>query len=297
MNARAILSSGRPDDCLVNGEYPLTRKDLSDIAEMIYSDAGISLNESKASQVYSRLYKRLRLIGLRNFAEYCALVSSPRGTAERREMLSFLTTNFTRFFRENHHFEQLRKEVLPPLIARANSGGRVRIWSAGCSDGQEPYSIALTVMQCLPNAANLDFRILASDIDPKIIAQAKAGIYNEQALETVDPAMRNQWFIQKDERNWQIDDRIKQLITFRELNLMGQWPFKGHFDVIFCRNVVIYFDEQTQSRIWKRYAELLPVNGYLFIGHSERLSGEAKDHFESVGITSFRHTGARGVKA
>ena len=293
MNAATIMNSGRPDDCLVPGEYPLTRKDLANIAAMIYSDAGISLNETKASQVYSRLSKRLRQIGLRSFGDYCALLETPGGAAERREMLSHLTTNFTRFFRENHHFDHLRDEVLPGLIARVKAGGRARIWSAGCSDGQEPYSIALTVLKALPNAMDYDLRILATDIDPKIIAQAKAGSYDERALETVDNTVRKQWFTATDNNRWQIDNRVKALITYRELNLMAAWPFSGGFDVIFCRNVVIYFDEPTQTKIWKRYSELLPVGGHLYIGHSERLSGDAKDDFENIGITTFRQRGGK----
>lgn len=292
MSAAVILQSGRPDDCLVSGEYPLTRRDLSDIAGMIYSDAGIFLNETKASLVYSRLSKRLRQIGMSSFRDYCVLVGSSEGAGERREMLSFLTTNFTRFFRENHHFEHLRTEVLPGLLTRAKAGGRVRIWSAGCSDGQEPYSIALTLLGMAPNAAKMDIRILATDIDPKIIAQAKAGVYDGQAIETVDAAMRQKWFSAVEERRWQVSDQVKQLISFRELNLMAQWPFRGTFDVIFCRNVVIYFDEPTQSRIWVRYADLLPPGGHLYIGHSERLSGAGKDRFDNTAITTYRHKGA-----
>ena len=288
MSAAAILQSGRPDDCLVNGEYPLTRKDLAEIAAMIYSDAGISLNETKASLVYSRLSKRLRQIGLASFKDYCALVGSSDGAAERREMLSFLTTNFTRFFRENHHFEHLRKEVLPGLLTRAKAGGRVRIWSAGCSDGQEPYSIALTLLSMAPNAAGMDIRILATDIDPKIIAQAKAGIYDAQSIETVEAGMRKQWFTQTADKRWQVSDQVKQLITFRELNLMAQWPFRGPFDVIFCRNVVIYFDAETQDRLWRRFADQLAPGGWLFIGHSERLSSGVQPRFRGRGTTAYQ---------
>ncbi|WP_421405016.1 protein-glutamate O-methyltransferase CheR [Agrobacterium fabrum] len=290
-----------PDDVLASGEYPLTRRDLSEIAAMIYADAGIYLNDTKASLVYSRLSKHIRNLGLSGFREYCALVSSSEGAQPRREMLSHLTTNFTRFFRENHHFEHLRDEVLPGLIARAKSGGRVRIWSAACSDGQEPYSIALTVLAMFPNAADHDFKILATDIDPKILAQARAGVYDDNALETVSPAMRKQWFTEVDaggRRKFRIDDKVKRLITFNELNLMTQWPFKGNFDVIFCRNVVIYFDEPTQVRIWSRFAGLLPEGGHLYIGHSERVSGDAKNVFDNTGITTYRFIGhASGRKA
>ncbi|RWX76982.1 chemotaxis protein [Neorhizobium lilium] len=290
----AIDPRQSPDEVLASGEYPLTRRDLGEIAAMIYADAGIYLNDSKASLVYSRLSKHIRSLGLRGFKDYISLVSSPEGAGERREMLSYLTTNFTRFFRENHHFEHLRDEVLPGLIARAKSGGRVRIWSAACSDGQEPYSIALTVLSVLPNAADYDFRILATDIDPKILALARAGVYDENALETVSPAMRKQWFKEIDangRRRFQVDERVKKLITYNELNLMTQWPFKGGFDVIFCRNVVIYFDEPTQVKIWSRFASLLPQGGHLYIGHSERVSGDAKNLFDNIGITTYRYTG------
>lgn len=289
------------DEVLASGEYPLTRRDLAEIAAMIYADAGIYLNDTKASLVYSRLSKHIRNLGLGGFREYCQLVSSPAGSEARREMLSHLTTNFTRFFRENHHFDHMRDEVLPELVNRARSGGRVRIWSAACSDGQEPYSIALTVQSILPNAADYDFRILATDIDPKILALARAGVYDENALETVSPAMRKQSFREVNvggRRKFQIDDKVKRLITFNELNLMSQWPFKGKFDVIFCRNVVIYFDEQTQMKIWSRFAGLLPVGGYLYIGHSERVSGDAKNLFDNTGITTYRFTGKQnGGKA
>lgn len=283
-----------PDEVLASGEYPLTRRDLSEIAAMIYADAGISLNESKASLVYSRLSKHIRALGLAGFRDYCQLVSSPAGSAARREMLSHLTTNFTRFFRENHHFDHLRDEVLPGLLARAKAGGRVRIWSAACSDGQEPYSIALTVLALMPNVADFDFRILATDIDPKILGLARAGAYDESSLETVSPAMRKQWFQEvnvQGRRKFQIDDRVKRLITFNELNLLGQWPFKGLFDVIFCRNVVIYFDEPTQTKIWTRFAGQLQDAGHLYIGHSERVAGEAKHVFDNIGITTYRYLG------
>ncbi|MGE8102630.1 protein-glutamate O-methyltransferase CheR [Allorhizobium sp. NPDC080224] len=294
----AMSTSRQSDDeVLASGEYPLTRRDLNEIAAMIYSDAGIALNDSKASLVYSRLSKHIRNLGLSGFRAYCQLVASPEGSAERREMLSHLTTNFTRFFRENHHFEHLRDEVLPGLIQRAKSGGRVRIWSAASSDGQEPYSIALTVFQAFPNVLDYDFKILATDIDPKILAIARQGAYDEQALETVSPAIRKQWFKEVEiggRRKFQVDDRLKRLITYNELNLMAQWPFKGKFDVIFCRNVVIYFDEPTQMRIWTRFADLLPVDGHLYIGHSERVSGDSKNDFDNIGITTYRYIGKNG---
>ncbi len=292
---------GQADEILAGGEYPLARRDLALIAQMIYDDAGISLNESKASLVYSRLSKHIRQLGLDGFKQYCELVSSSNGQGQRREMLSFLTTNFTRFFRENHHFDHLRSDILPAMIEKLRTGGRVRIWSAACSDGQEPYSIALTALSVLPNIGDYDFKILATDIDPKIIQMAKQGAYDASALETVTPAMRKQWFTEAHiggRTKWQIDDRVKRLVTFNELNLMANWPFKGLFDVIFCRNVVIYFDEPTQMKIWSRFAGLLPMGGTLCIGHSERISGDAKHLFDNNGITTYRLIGkAAGSKS
>lgn len=282
-------AAARGDDLLVSGEFPLTRRDLSEISAMIYADAGIALNDSKASLVYSRLSKRLRQLGLPSFDAYCKLVSSDRGSAERREMLSFLTTNFTRFFRENHHFDHLREKVLPSLVEAARAGQRVRIWSAGCSDGQEPYSIALTVLSMMPDAARYDLKILATDIDPKMIAKGRRGRYDVHAVETVPEPMRRQWLEPvSGETAWQVKPAVQELITFRELNLHGQWPFKGPFQIIFCRNVVIYFDEPTQARIWSRYADMLAGGGHLYIGHSERVSGPAKATFDNIAITTYR---------
>jgi chemotaxis protein methyltransferase CheR len=293
--AQPRADAGLPaDEQLADGEFPMTRRDLQEISSMIYDDAGIYLNESKASLVYSRLAKRIRKIGLRSFRDYCQLVSSDAGTQERRQMLSLLTTNFTRFFREEHHFDHLRDSVLPGLIKKARSGARVRIWSAGCSQGQEPYTIALTVLTAMPDVDRYDFKILATDIDPMVIAHAKAGIYDDAAIETVTPQMRKQWFKPAGKPGeWRADAPLQKLITFRELNLMGNWPFKGPFDVLFCRNVVIYFDEQTQARIWMRYRDMLADGGWLYIGHSERLSGDAKDDFRTAGITTYEKIGGR----
>ena len=284
-------SGAAGDELLVNGEFPLTRRDLAEIAAMIYADAGIHLNDTKASLVNSRLSKRIRQLRLTSFRDYCRLVSAPEGAEERREMLSFLTTNFTRFFRENHHFDHLRDHVLPPLLKKAKAGGRVRIWSAGCSDGQEPYSIALTVLSQMPEIAEYDFRILASDIDPKIIAKARAGRYEDGAVETVPPALRSRFIHEAKDGagpRWQVAQPVRELIAFRELNLLRDWPFRGTFQVIFCRNVVIYFDEQTQARIWGRYHQVLEEGGHLYIGHSERVSGPSKDGFDNVAITTYR---------
>ena len=181
--------SARRQERLIEGDFALTQADFREIADMLYADARIDMPESKASLVYSRLIKRLRALNLESFSDYCALLrENGGGDGERREMLSGLTTNVTRFFRERHHFEHLASSVLPALLARARRGQRARVWSAGCSSGEEPYSIALTVLQQDPRAVDLDVRVLATDIDPRMIAQGREGLYPEAALaEDVPP--------------------------------------------------------------------------------------------------------------
>jgi chemotaxis protein methyltransferase CheR len=273
------------------GEFVLTPSDFRSIAAMLHADAGIYLPESKSSMVYSRLAKRLRVLGLENFREYCSLVSSASGVDERQQMLAALTTNVTRFFREPHHFEHLKKTVLPPLLEEAKRGGRVRIWSAACSSGQEPYSIALTLLSMMNDVAQLDIKVLATDIDPNMVASGSAGIYDEALMAEIPREMRDRWFVKQpkgDRLSWAVSDKLRELVIFRELNLIGNWPMKGKFQVIFCRNVVIYFEDDTQKKIWSRFQSLLSPGGRLFIGHSERVSGAAADAFETEGITTYR---------
>jgi chemotaxis protein methyltransferase CheR len=277
---------------LVEGEFVFTEEDFDQIAKMLHSDAGIALSDSKATLVYSRLAKRLRVLGLESFREYCAyLTEAGSGAGERQQMLAALTTNVTRFFREPHHFEHLKAEVLPPLLDKARAGGRVRFWSAGCSTGPEPYSIALTILSMMPDAAKYDIRILASDIDPNVVAEAKRGVYRADAAEPIPADLRQQW-MQREQKDgqpfWSAGEEMRALIAFRELNLIGDWPMNGKFDAIFCRNVVIYFEEDTQSRIWSRFLPLLTPQGRLFIGHSERLSGPAQAAFVSDALTTYR---------
>lgn len=279
---------------IVSGEYSFTNEDFRAIAAMLHADAGIELPDTKATLAYSRLAKRLRFLGLRTFREYCILVASPEGAAERGHMLSALTTNVTRFFREPHHFEHLKSHVLPPLLEQARRGGRVRLWSAACSTGQEPYSLALTLLALAPDAATLDVRILATDIDPAVLAQARRGHYGEANLAPVPRDLRHRWFTPAGSGAWSVADELRQLVVFRTLNLNGgTWPMRGRFQVVLCRNVVIYFDDATQAALWGRLAPLIEPAGHLYIGHSERLTGSAARAFEGVGTTMYRrHDGA-----
>jgi chemotaxis protein methyltransferase CheR len=286
-------AAGRGAGSMVQGDFVFTGEDFRRISAMLYDMAGITLPETKATLVYSRLAKRLRTLGLTNFRDYCALVDGVEGLDERQKMLAALTTNVTRFFREPHHFDHLLENVIEPMVSDIQSGGRLRLWSAGCSTGQEPYSMALTILSVLPNAANLDVKILATDIDPNVIATAKAGVYAEDLVEAIPAQVRSRWLERDpdDRRSWRVGDAARSLVAFNELNLMGQWPMKGQFQAIFCRNVVIYFDEPTQERIWTRFAGYLPQGGRLYVGHSERVNAMSVGYV-SEGLTSYVYRGA-----
>ena len=295
----AEARSNGPKRQLVEGEFLFTDEDFQRIAKMLHDDAGIALPDAKATLVYSRLAKRLRALGLASFKEYCAILTEDggRNAGERQQMLAALTTNVPRFYREPHHFDHLKAKVLPPLLARARAGGRVRLWSAACSTGPEPYSMALTVLSLMPDAAQQDVRILATDIDPNVVAEGRRGIYRNDACEPIPNELRTRWMqrvTDNGELCWSVGEEIRKMVSFRELNLIGQWPMKGPFDVIFCRNVVIYFEEETQSRVWARFKPLLTPEGRLFIGHSERLTGPAAPAFVSDGLTTYRF--AEGVR-
>ncbi|MCQ0990215.1 CheR family methyltransferase [Jiella marina] len=298
---RSQSRAGSDAKSVGSGEFPMTEKDFATIAKLLYEDAGIFLAETKATFVYSRLSKRLRALGLESFKDYCSLVQTTgKAGGERMAMLAALTTNVTHFFREKHHFDFLRDTLLPPLLAEAKRGGRVRLWSAGCSIGHEPYSIALTVLSMMPDAAEHDVRILASDIDPNVVATGRAGVYAASALESIPTEMRRKWFRPSSadslggkghaatEMIYEVADPLRDLVAFRELNLIGEWPMRGQFDAIFCRNVTIYFDQPTRERVWKRFSERLHPEGVLFIGHSERITGPALEVLEFQGNTSYR---------
>lgn len=274
-------------------EFTMTEADFTAIARILHEDAGILLSSSKSSLVYSRLAKRLRALGLASFKDYCAYVAGASGMGERMTMLAALTTNVTHFFREAHHFDHLKTQLLPPLLAEARRGGRVRIWSAGCSNGHEPYSIALTILSLMPDAAEYDIKVLASDIDPNVVAFGRAGIYDEAALEPVPRELRRRWFSPVAgeggaKPSSEVAEEMRALVAFRELNLIGDWPMRGTFQAIFCRNVTIYFDPPTREKIWYRFCRYLEPGGWLYVGHSERLAGPATPYLAFAGTTAYR---------
>jgi len=214
-------------------------------------------------------------------------VTGADGLDERQQMIVALTTNVTRFFREPHHFEHLKTQILPRLLEEARRGGSIRIWSAGCSNGQEPYSIALTILSLMPEAADYDIKILATDIDTKMLAEARAGFYCDQIMSATPTDLRNRWF-ERDGEGWCAGEAVRRLVTFNELNLMGDWPMRRRFQSIFCRNVLIYFEEETQSKLFSRFVPLMTPDARLYIGHSERVCGPAVAQLSTDGVTIYR---------
>jgi chemotaxis protein methyltransferase CheR len=277
-------------------EYQFTDQDFQMIADLAHARYGLHLQTSKKPLVYSRLTKRLRALDLPDFESYCALLSDPKGADEQIHLLSALTTNVTHFFRERHHFTYLREQVLPVLAEKARKGSPVRIWSSACSAGQEAYSIAAMVRDCCPDAARLDIKVLATDVDPQMIQKAKIGQYDADQADAIPPEYRS---LMMDGSvagsGFQMKPELQALITFGELNLIAEWPMRRRFDVIFCRNAAIYFDKDTQIRLWQRFEDVLHDNGYLMIGHSERLTGPAQSQFRSVAITTYQRLARQTV--
>jgi chemotaxis protein methyltransferase CheR len=265
------------------GEF--TDGDFQAIAAMVRAHAGIVLSANKRELVFGRLARRLRVLGLRSFTDYRDLLEGPEGKAEHVEMINAITTNLTSFFREPHHFDFLAGSVLPPLLREAPRG-RLRIWSAACSSGEEPYSIAMVMQKALPDKNHHNARILATDIDTNILEFARHGTYPAERTTSI-PSEYARCRVKHSADTVAMPDDLKRLITFNQLNLQDAWPMSGPFDVVFCRNVVIYFDKDTQRVLFDRIADIMSPQGYLFIGHSETLF-RVSERFESLGRTIYR---------
>ena len=245
------------------------------------------LADNKKNMVYSRLTRRLRVLGLSTFKEYCDLVQSADGDTEMGNLVNALTTNLTSFFREKHHFEHLRDSVLKPLLKSSSRGGKLRIWSAGCSAGMEPYSIGMTIKNTFKDLEKWDARILATDIDTNMLNCGREGKYSIEQMEKIPSSYQNGVQITADGEHIIMPEDIRQIIAFKQLNLLEDWPMSGKFDAVFCRNVVIYFDKPTQRKLFDRIADLIKPEGWLYIGHSENLHNIC-DRFEPIGHTIYR---------
>lgn len=275
---------------MANAEFEFSDQDFQHIRRIINQVAGISLADGKRELVYSRLSRRLRQLGLRRFEEYCELLETGGDAAELSEFVNALTTNLTSFFREPHHFDFLADELLPALVReRGFANRRIRIWSAGCSTGEEPYSIAMIVRETLPSVG-WDVKILATDLDSNVLATGQRGIYDWDRVKDLSEARRRRWFLKgcgAQAGQVRVAPALCDLITFRRLNLMEEWPMRGAFDIVFCRNVVIYFDKPTQQVLFDRFADLLIEQGHLFVGHSESLF-KVTERFAPLGKTIYR---------
>ncbi len=262
--------------------------DFRFIQRLVQERAGIVLADCKRHMVTGRLGRRLRQLGLADYAEYCAVLRNDTGD-ELVEMINAITTNLTAFFREPHHFEYLTRTLLPELVSTSQRR-EIRIWSAGCSTGEEAYSLAIATKEALLDDALPPTKILATDIDSNVLARAVSGVYEYGRVADLGQERLKRWFLRgrgSHEGEVQVAPELRDLVAFRHLNLLSAWPMKRRFDAIFCRNVVIYFDKETQRRLFDRFADALNDNGHLFIGHSESLFN-VSDRFRLIGRTVYR---------
>ncbi len=269
-------------------EFAFGEEDFTALRDLVKSLTGINLSDQKRELVYGRLSRRLRALGLTSFQAYRKLLAAD--PQELVQLTNAITTNLTAFFRERHHFEYLRDQVLRPIAADPRAERRVRIWSAGCSSGEEAYSIAMTVVEAVPDLSRWDIRILATDLDSDMLARARAGTYPAGRIHGVGPERLARFFAQRGEgaaASYQVVPQLAALITFRQLNLMHGLPMKGPLDAIFCRNTVIYFDKDTQRDLFRRIAVLQHAGDRLFLGHSESLF-QVSTEYTLIGRTVYR---------
>ncbi|MGA9528535.1 MAG: protein-glutamate O-methyltransferase CheR [Terriglobales bacterium] len=278
----------------------MTDAEFELLRTLIYEQSGIHLKEAKRELLKGRLAKRLRHFGYESFAQYYDRLKNqdPQGV-ELQEMINAVTTHKTAFFRESHHFDCLRERLLLPANRAAAEGRRepIRIWSAGCSSGEEPYTIAITVAANLERLNTWDVRILGSDIDTEVLDKARSAVYPLESVSEMAPAVVRRNFLAGQGRQAgfvQLKPEIRSLVRFGRVNLMEpKWPFRGTFDAIFCRNVMIYFERDVQRYVVEKFAQYLKPGGLFFAGHSENLLGLA-DAFHPLGGTVYRYGGTRG---
>jgi len=268
----------------------LGEKEFGFLRDFVLQHCGISLGDHKRQLVQGRLLRRLRALNLSGFEAYCDLLRRDP-ESELGELASCISTNVTSFFREMHHYDMLVDDLLPRWLAEKRGGGRLRIWSAGCSTGEEPYAIAMVLAEAIERTGiQVDAKILATDLSPQALEAARKGVYPVDRLGGVSDARRKRWFLRGEgsfDGFVQVHPRLRELVTIQPLNLLHEWPMHGKFDAIFCRNVVIYFDKPTKQRLFSRYAGMLESQAYLFLGHSESMYGLSED-FDLIGRTVYR---------
>lgn len=268
-------------------EFNYTRADFEVLRAISNSHSGIIVTDDKFDMFYSRLSKRVRMLGLKDFQEYCQYLKNNE-EHEFTEFINAITTNLTAFFRENHHFEYVKNTIIPELLKRNHMSREIKVWSAGCSTGEEPYSIAMTLLENLPKDWNV--KILATDLDTNVLQTAATGIYGDDRVSGLSTDRLKRWFkkgIGRNANKVKVKPELQACIRFKQLNLMNEWPMKGHFDFIFCRNVIIYFDRDTKEKLVNRYSTLLFTGAHLLIGHSESLH-QIETDFDLIGNTIYR---------
>ncbi|TFI59594.1 protein-glutamate O-methyltransferase CheR [Sphingomonas parva] len=284
--AKAVGRPTAPEAAGANGAE-LGSTEFAAIAAIMQSDARIHLAPGKVTLVQSRLNRRVRKHGLDSFKDYVKLVQS--NAEERRAMVVALTTNHTHFFREGHHFDHLRETAMPWLKKQAEHKP-VRIWSAGCSSGEEVYSIAMCLRGPDRGTASwldrADVKLLATDLSPIVVDTARSGVYPANAVQPIPAPYRASW-LRPEGADFAVVDEVRKMVTARVLNLFEAWPMRQKYDVIFCRNVMIYFDDAAKAELEARFVDLLVPGGYLYIGHSERLIGAAATQMKPAGHTIY----------
>ncbi|HTY93455.1 MAG TPA: protein-glutamate O-methyltransferase CheR [Steroidobacteraceae bacterium] len=288
-----------PDTCLTDAgpdrspgssgrlrEFAYETEDFEAISTLVKALTGIHLTPQKRELVYGRLAVRLRALGIRTFRDYRRIIAA--NPQEQIRMCNAITTNLTSFFREAHHFEHLRDQVLPAYRERGGQR-RLRIWSAGCASGEEPYSIAMVVLEALPEDQDWNVRILATDLDSDVLAIAARGQYADDRIRGLSEGRLRRFFTEHRDRggsSFIVRPEVRRLVTFKQLNLMQPLPMPGPLDVVFCRNTVIYFDKDTQRNLFARIAPLQRPGDLLYLGHSESLLSVSVD-YESIGRTTY----------
>jgi len=270
-------------------EHSLSSEEFKFICQLVYDTSGIVLGERKREMVYRRLMRRTRELRISSFKAYYQLLKDDEGI-ELPNFINSITTNLTGFYREKHHFDYLKQHFIPEHINNFGESKRLRVWSSACSTGEEPYTLAITLMESMSDILNQwDVKILATDLDTQVVEKAKSGIYTMERIEKVDRSIQKKWFQRSKNQHSndvKVNQKLAQLITFKQLNLLHQWPMNGPFDVIFCRNVLIYFDKPTQSELINRFHELLRPGGILMLGHSESIE-KSNNSFDIKGRTVF----------
>ncbi len=279
-----------PVNTTADREFLFTGEDFNFLRAIVSGQTGIVVVDEKEDMFYSRLARRVRELGLASFSQYCDVIKSDQEGLESICLVNAITTNLTSFFRENHHFLFLAEKVFPALVNSDADRRKLRIWSAGCSTGEEPYSIAVNICESELLDKGWNVRVLATAINSDVLAQAAKGVYSLERVEDVHARRLHRWFLKgkgSQSGRMRVKPEVSAMVEFNTLNLVSPWSLPEPVDIIFCRNVIIYFDAKTKSALIDRMADNMNEGGYLFLGHSESLF-RVTDRFESLGNTIYR---------